>query len=116
MDLPFIELILWGGLVFFFWALKDGLGHAESEIDSSELFHSAKRNIFAGVRQERVEYIGKPIGSYQDVQIHPHVIIEGQIYEFDRVHPKHSSMPVGSDEGYLEPGLVYRKCKDIHIF
>lgn len=112
MDLLLIELVLWGGLVFFFWALKDGLGHVESDIESLGLLDKSRPG---GKPRETMlfacpEQVLEPIGSYQDTQIHRYAIINGRKCQFDRICPMQSRMMLEADEYYVAPGLVYREC------
>jgi hypothetical protein len=113
MDLVLIELLLWGGLVFFFWALKDGLGHVESDIESLGLLNNprAAAQPSSGVRYVHPERLLDPIGSYQDAPIHRYAIIDGRKYQFDRVCPAQSGMTLDTDERCVAPGLVYRECE-----
>lgn len=112
MDLLLIELLLWGGLVFFFWALKDGLGHIETDIESLSVLDKSRSagKRPAGVPFIRPERVFEPIGSYQDTQIHRYAVINGRTCQFDRVCPAQSKMMLAEDEYYVAPGLVYREC------
>ena len=112
MDLVFIELVCWGGLLFFFWALKDGLGRVESDIESFGLFNNGRQTMSNGnnKRYYRPEHASEPIGSYRDAQIYRYVVIEGQTYQFDRVSPPESSIFLRYNERCVEPGLVYLEC------
>lgn len=115
MDLVLIELILWGGLVFFFWALKDSLGHVESDIESLGLFNNNARQAMAsasGIRYAQPQQVMEPIGSYQGMQIHRYAIIGGHKYLFDRVCPANCVVTIEPDERCVVPGLVYRECDD----
>lgn len=113
MDLVLIELLLWGGLVFFFWALKDGLGNVETDLESLGLLekHRTLTRLSAGVPYVRPERLFEPIGSYQDAQIHRYAIINGRKCQFDRVAPAQSGMMLDADEYCVEPGIVYRECR-----
>ena len=113
MDLLLIELICWVGLLFFFWALKEGLGHIESDIESLGLVPNA-RHPAAGsgtLRFERPERLEEPIGTYRDAQIYRYAVIHGRTYQFDRVCPPESEMRLEPDECCVAPGLVYQECK-----
>ncbi|HZW22603.1 hypothetical protein [Noviherbaspirillum sp.] len=112
MDLVLLELVCWAGLLFFFWALKEGLGHVESDIESMGLVPNG-RNMLAPNgplpfdRPERVEEL---IGTYRDTEIFRYAVIHGRTYQFDRVCPPDSGMRLEADERCLEPGLVYQEC------
>lgn len=114
MDLVLIELVLWVGLLFFFWALKEGLGHVESDIESLGLLQNGKQTLLQGGRAQfdPPERVAEPIGSYRDAQIYRYAVIRGQWYQFDRVCPPDSSMALGTEERYVEPGLIYQACPD----
>jgi hypothetical protein len=109
MDLILIELVLWGGLLFFFWALKDGLGSVESEIESAGLLNARGLASEAAVREvfAQAENLREPIGSYDGAQIHRYAVIDGQSYQFDRICPNPKEMRFESEERCLAPGLVY---------
>ncbi len=113
MDLILIELVLWGGLVFFFWALKDGLGHVESDIESFGLLPHA-RHAGSSDRNNsfvRPEHVTEPIGSYRDAQIYRYAVIQGRTYQFDRVCVVESDITLDSGERCIAPGLIYQECR-----
>lgn len=113
MDLVLIELLLWGGLIFFFWALKDGLGRVEADIESLGMIKAANApSVTAALpagfaRAERME---EPIGSYMGKEIYRFAIIGGKRYRFDRVQPPSLHIAIDADERFIEPGLVYQEC------
>lgn len=113
MDLVLIELVLWVGLVFFFWALKEGLGHVETDIESLGLLHNADHPLQQGGRRrfDSPERMEEPIGSYRDARIYRYAVICGELYQFDRVCPPESSMTLSAEERWVEPGIVYRACQ-----
>ncbi|WP_334187166.1 hypothetical protein [Noviherbaspirillum sp.] len=112
MDLILIELVLWGGLLFFFWALKDGLGSVESEIESAGLLNARGSASDAAVREifAQAENLREPIGSYGGAPIHRYAEIGGQSYQFDRICPDPKKVHFESEERCLAPGLVYIPC------
>ncbi|HEX7634992.1 MAG TPA: hypothetical protein VF427_06930 [Noviherbaspirillum sp.] len=113
MDFVLIELILWGGLVFFFWALQDGLGHVESDIESLGMFNSNARQTMvcaSELHYVQPQHVMEPIGSYQGMQIHRYAIVDGRKYQFDRVCPTGCVMTIESNERCVMPGLIYRVC------
>jgi len=113
MDLVLIELVLWAGLLFFFWALKEGLGHIESDIESLGVLQNTRNVVLRGPKQfDRAERMEEPIGSYQDGHIYRFAIIHGQWYQFDRVCPPGSSLAPIAEERWIAPGIVYRACAD----
>lgn len=109
MDLVLIELILWIGLLFFFWALKEGLSGVESDIESLGLANG-RMHPRPGTQYYRPERVEEPIGSYRDKPIYRYIVISGRTYQFDRVCPQGCSMTVDADERCIEPGLVYQEC------
>lgn len=118
MDLLLIELVLWGGLVFFFWALKDGLGHVESDLEALGLLdkNQAPTCPGTGMPYAAPERLLEPIGSYLDAPIHRHAIINGRKYQFERVCPAGSTMTMDADERCVAPGLVYRECANNPLY
>ncbi|MEC4719438.1 hypothetical protein RY831_09770 [Noviherbaspirillum sp. CPCC 100848] len=114
MDLVLIEIVLWVGLLFFFWALKDGLGQVESDIEALSLARQGRgmHNSMQPVSFHDAERVAELIGSYRDTQIYRYVVIQGRTYQFDRVCPMDSGAAIDADERCLAPGLVYQECSD----
>jgi hypothetical protein len=114
MDLVLIELVLWVGLLFFFWALKEGLGRVESDIEAMGLVRHGRdaTSSSAATRYYAAERVAEPIGSYRDTQIYRYAVIQGRTYQFDRICPADSGMTLDPDERCLAPGLVYQECTD----
>ncbi|MEN3365612.1 MAG: hypothetical protein V7606_2886 [Burkholderiales bacterium] len=111
MDVLLIELLLWCGLLFLFWALKDGLGQVESEMESFGLLGSPQVAGAAGrARYVHPEKLTEPIGSYKDAPIYRYATIDGRRYQFDRVTPAIASEVLNEEERCMEPGLVYVRC------
>lgn len=112
MDLVLLEILLWVGLLFFFWALKEGLGHVESDIESFGLLQNARQSMLheGPVRPDRPERVAEPIGTYREAQIYRYAFIRGRMYQFDRVCPPNSRVMLGTEERYIEPGLIYQAC------
>jgi hypothetical protein len=112
MDVLLIELVLWGGLLFLFWALKDGLGRVESDMEALGLFNgpqlakAAMRSRFV-----RPEKMVEPIGRYKDEPIYRYAYIDGRRYQFDRVAPSGANEVLDEEERCMEPGLVYVRCE-----
>lgn len=109
MDLIIIELVCWGGLLFFFWALKDGLGKVETDIESVGFFKSARKaaHVSRHTQVSRPEAVREPIGSYRGETIYRFAIIDGRTYQFDRVLPPGTVEQITEEERYIAPGLVY---------
>lgn len=104
MNIVLIELVLWAGLIFFLWVLKDTLGNFESEID-----HSAPGKAGAAGKQavSRPERLYEPIGSYGGTTIFRYAVIDGERYEFDYASAAWPDISLGANQRYIVPGLVY---------
>lgn len=112
MDLVLLELILWVGLLFFFWALKEGLGRVEADIDALGVANARRAFAAAGsTGYYHPEQVAQQIGSYRDMPIFRYVMIQGRSYQFDRVCPPECRDGVDQDERCVEPGLVYQECR-----
>ena len=110
MDILAIELLLWAVLIFFFWALKDGLGNIEADIESLGLFPSNKhRLVSARLRFEQPEKLSDVMGNYMGGQIYRYAVIAGEQYEFDHICPSQISSVIREGERCIAPGLVYRR-------
>jgi hypothetical protein len=108
MELIVIELFLWAGLIFFFWALKDGLSSVEADIDDLALLNSKQELPPArSAPIVRPEQVLDPIGRYQDAPIYQYAVIGGQYYRFDRVCPAGTGASTQEHERYVSPGLIY---------
>lgn len=110
MEVMLLELVLWGGLLFFFWALKDGLGKVEADIESLGILNNVHNQ--GRMRFYEPERVSEPIGSYCDAQIYRYAVFQGLVYQFDRICPAESGMTVDADERCVAPGLVYQECSD----
>lgn len=112
MDIVLLELILWVGLLFFFWALKEGLGRVEADIESLGVAN-ARQAYVAGSTTGiwRPEKVAERIGTYRDMPIFRYVMIQGRSYQFDRVCPPECRSDVDQEERYVAPGLVYQECR-----
>jgi hypothetical protein len=113
MDLLMIEVVLWVGLLFLFWALKDGLGRVESDLESLGLLNSSRRAGEAIRHYAQPDQLLEPIGSYKDEPIYRYAYINGLRYQFDRVRPAETAGTLNEEERYLQPGLVYVRCDPV---
>ena len=104
MDIVLIELVLWAGLIFFLWVLKDTLGNFESELDRTAINKAGAARKPDTVRPERLY---EPIGSFGGATIFRYALIAGQRYEFDYASSEGPTVSLGTDQRYLAPGLVY---------
>lgn len=109
MDLLLLELILWAGLLFLFWGLKDGLGQVESEIETATLTAPESN---PGGRNFLPDRVFDRIGTYRDASIYRYAVFQGRCYEFDRACPDSGKLQLRNHELYLEPGLIYVRIPD----
>lgn len=103
MDIVLIELVLWAGLIFFLWVLKDTLGKFESDIDR------VAANKSASPRSGLVlpDRLYEPIGSYGGTTIFRFAVIDGKQYEFDYASSEGPDLNLSADQRFIAPGLVY---------
>jgi len=111
VEVILIEVLLWAGLIFFFWALRDGLNRIESELEEQAAHGGTRNSDTAGAQFDRAENVSEPIGRYRDSLIYRFAVIEGKRYQFMHILPWGSSM-LHHGERCLAPGLVYVRCDD----
>lgn len=104
MDIVLIELVLWAGLIFFLWVLKDTLGNFESELDRAAINKAGAARKPGAARPERLY---DPIGSYGGATIFRFAVIDGERFEFDYASSEGPDVSLGADQRYIPPGLVY---------
>lgn len=106
MDIVLIELVLWAGLIFFLWVLKDSLGNIESELDRATMQKAG-----AGTSRRRgpakAEQLYEPIGSYGGTTIFRYAVIDGETYEFDYASSVGPDAALAPHQRYIAPGLIY---------
>lgn len=110
MSIVLIELLLWGGLIFFLWVLKDTMGKLESDIEQS---HGARKAAAKGGHQlvrARVQSFSEPIGSYRDATIYRYAVIDGKTYCFEHVCACTADTRLEPHQHCVEPGLLYAEC------
>jgi hypothetical protein len=111
MEVVMIELVLWAGLIFFLWVLKDNLGKLESEIEQSDAGKKAAPSADGHrLKRARAQILAEPIGSYDGAPIFRYAIIDGKTYCFDHVCLCNASPALAPDQRCLEPGLLYVEC------
>lgn len=114
MDLFIIEIVCWAGLLFFFWALKDGLSRVESDIEAIGILSTKKMAFRTGaIAFCKAEQAKERIGTFCDEPIFRYVTIEGRTYQFDRVFPPGTGVNLSEDERCVAPGLVYLECQKL---
>ncbi|SNS77263.1 hypothetical protein SAMN06265795_106126 [Noviherbaspirillum humi] len=108
MDLLWIELILWAAMLVLLWAMKDGLGRIESEIQASG---PAGRNLRSNWAEApafvQATDLEEQIGILGDAPIYRYAVINGECYQFDHVLPARPSAVLRADQRCIAPGLVY---------
>jgi hypothetical protein len=104
MDIVLIELVLWAGLIFFLWVLKDTLGKFETDLD-----RAAPNKPDAPPTPGTVEPEGlyEPIGSYGGATIYRYALIGGKQYEFDYATSEGPGLRLSAEQRLIAPGLVY---------
>lgn len=109
MELIVIELFLWAGLIFFFWALKDNLGTIESDIEDLALLgRRENRCSTQSATFARPDKVLDAIGCYRDEPIYQFAVIDGKLYRFDHICPsRHTMCGEQGERRYLAPGLAY---------
>jgi hypothetical protein len=108
MDTPLIEIILWAGLAFFLWAMRDNLGNVEAEIEAAQALKT--REIAALAKSRRFitpERVTEPIGRYRDAVIYHWMEFQGSQYQFDCIFPPENALILGPGQCYVAPGLIY---------
>jgi hypothetical protein len=104
MDIVLIELVLWAGLIFFLWVLKDTLGNFESELDRAAINKAGAARKPGVTRPERLY---EPIGSFGGATIFRYAVIDGERYEFEYASSGGPDISLDTNQRYIAPGLVY---------
>jgi hypothetical protein len=112
VEIILIELLLWAGLIFFFWALRDGLNQAETEMETEKQEPAFEQAISILPSFDRPDRLSEPIGRYRDAQIYRIAFFEGKAYQFQHVLPWESLAFLVTGERCIAPGLVYAMCAD----
>ncbi len=111
MELLLIELVLWGGFFLLLWALKDGLGRVEADLEALGLSNRTPLRVGGTIpHYSRAERLIERIGTYCDQPIYAYAEIGGRTYRFDRVCPEGTIPMLRDNERCLPPGLVYVRC------
>lgn len=110
MDAVMVELLLWAGLIFFLWVLKDTMGKLESEIERSRGVRKSAAACSRPFVRTRVESFSEPIGSYGGTTIYRYVHIAGKTYCFEHVCPCVADLRLQPHQRCIEPGLLYSEC------
>lgn len=111
MEIILIELLLWAGLIFFFWALKDGLSNVESDIEAFGI-HAPLPPSPRNLHFDHPERVSEAIGSYQGEQIYHYATFCGEQFQYDHIVPAESDITLEEGQRCLEPGLIYVRCED----
>jgi hypothetical protein len=119
-----LEIILWAGLLFFFWTLRDHLGRIEERLEETRMERSRQRRPVPGEPEEagkaatrdsrfiEPEYLFEPLGTWEGHLIHRYAMIDGQTYEFDSILPPGLRFERPVNCRILQPGLVYVRCPE----
>lgn len=110
METIVIELLLWAGLLIFFWAMRDGLGDVESALDDPDLGTHAHEG--EGCQFDQPDTLLDAIGSYLDRPIYRYAVIGGKYYQFIHILTGDAIAAHDERERFLAPGLVYAPCND----
>lgn len=109
MDTLFLQVILWFGMLFLVWMMKDGLGKVETTIENSAGSHPSAFDPAPAISFSRADKVMDPIGNFQGQQIFRYARIDGKHYEFDHICVNaHASLL--KHQRCLAPGLVYTEC------
>lgn len=111
METIVIELLLWAGLLVFFWAMRDSLAEIEDDPDQQRRVHP-RDNDPAAVEFDEPETLLDAIGSYLDRPIYRYAIIGGKYYQFIHILTGASLVDHDERERLVAPGLVYAPCQD----
>jgi hypothetical protein len=108
MDMLLIEIILWGGLLFLFWAMKDGLGKVETDIEPWALSKDSPNRMPLSFAIP--DAVSEVIGSYQDAAIYRYITIQRQRYVFDHIQLAAEKNFLPENKRCVAPGLIYVQC------
>ncbi|MDB5839927.1 MAG: hypothetical protein JWQ23_1879 [Herminiimonas sp.] len=113
MEFVILEIILWAGLIFFFWTLRDGLSRVENELEESARLRSQQFAMTGtSACYAHPDRLIDLIGTYKDAPIYRLAIIQGKNYQFDYVLPGEKPVVLKDGQRCLAPGLVYAECRD----
>lgn len=110
MEILILELIWWGILFLFFWALRDARGRLQEDVEALALINDVQADGRRKPGFQRPQKVRELIGSYQGEPIYHYAELDGRTYQFDRVCPLEAAATIDRDELYLAPGLVYQEC------
>ncbi len=115
MEIILIELLLWAGLIFFFWALRDGLNQVEADLAAQSQAKPAADLGGLPTCFDCPDQLSEPIGKYRDAQIYRIAVIDGRPYQFQHILPWGSFSSLVAGERCIAPGLVYAMCQDYQM-
>lgn len=107
MDMLLTELLLWGGLLFIFWAMHDALGKVETDIRARYGANAYLGNRSSRLRYASPEEMKEVIGTYRDASIYRYITIAKQRYVFDRIQLGDEQNQLEENEACIAPGLIY---------
>jgi len=115
LEIILIELLLWAGLIFFFWALRDGLNQVEADLAAQGQPKATTESAELPTCFARPDQLSEPIGRYRDAQIYRLAVIDGKPYQFQHILPWGSFATLLAGERCIAPGLVYAMCQDYQM-
>jgi hypothetical protein len=110
VDIFLLQVVLWFGMLFLLWVMKDSLGKVESSIDSNGHLPPPPFEPVPVIQFSRPDKVREPIGTYQDAQIFRFARIEGKNYEFEHIWVDGQSPVLEKGQRCVAPGLVYNEC------
>lgn len=117
MDIVLLEIILWAGLLFFFWSLRENLGKIEEIIDdparqqAPEALDSKPACGYA-----KPDQLLEPVAAYLGHTIYRYALSGGRRYQFESILPLAVSSAAPRTVAsvprqlHLAPGLLYLEC------
>jgi hypothetical protein len=109
VDTLLLQVILWFGMLFLLWVMKDSLGKVETTIENNAGLHPPNFEPVPVISFSRADKVMDPIGIFQGQEIFRYARIDGRHYEFDHICVNaHASLL--KHQRCLAPGLVYSEC------
>jgi len=107
MGFVIFELLLWAGLIYLFWSMRDKLVQMETELQQAQIKNSRPgMPVFS-----RPDKLFEQIGTFLDQPIYRYAEIQGKRYQFDFAYADQTELVLQDWQRYIPPGLVYRECK-----
>lgn len=116
MNIVLLEILLWAGLLYFFWSLRENLGKIEEIIDDPARQQAAKLAKNQALDPYcKADQLVEPIAAYMGHTIHQYAFSGGRRYRFDCILSRDEMLPPhavtsGVRSLILAPGLLYMEC------